>query len=64
MLALRRMKGENVALGVGKNCLTLTDRPVPEGTLEERPIATSAASPRQPAVKALGVRRYGGSEKG
>ena len=28
MWALMRMKGENVALAVGKNCLNLTDRPV------------------------------------
>ena len=35
-----------------------------EETLEERPTATSAASPGEPAVKALGVRGYGGSEKG
>ena len=35
-----------------------------EETLEGRPVATSVASPGEPAVKALGVRGYGGSEKG
>ena len=34
-----------------------------EETLEERPIATSAASPEEPVVKALEV-GHGGSERG
>ena len=35
-----------------------------EETLEERPIATSAASPGEPAVKALGVRGVRRKRKG
>ena len=34
-----------------------------EESLDERPIFTRAASPEEPAVKALGV-GYGGSDKG
>ena len=34
-----------------------------EETIEDRPTATSAAAPGEPAVKALGV-GYGGSERG
>ena len=37
--------------------------PVFEETIEDRPIATSAASPGEPAVKVLGV-GYGGGERG
>ena len=35
-----------------------------EETLEERPVATSAASPGEPAVKALGVGYRAGKAKG
>ena len=46
-----------MALGVGKNCLTLTDRLVPEGTLEDRPIAMPGEGDKNTREKPIWLER-------